>query len=74
MSKRYENARATLIAQFGGLNPSLFKRALAELQRSALEDALHDVEAECMTLAASARSELEHNRSTVLRRLRYGPR
>jgi hypothetical protein len=59
MSKQYERAHATLVAQFGSLSPSLFRRALAELQRSALEDALHDVEAECMTLAASARAELE---------------
>src|SRR5262249_51539425 len=67
MSQQYERARAVLVTHFGGLSPPLFRRALVELQRSALEDAIRDVENGCMTLAASARTELELERTNNIR-------
>jgi hypothetical protein len=54
---QYEQLRAALVTQFGSLNPSLLRRALTELQRAELEDALHEVESNCMTLATFARVE-----------------
>jgi hypothetical protein len=56
---QYEQLRAVLVTQFGSLNPSLFRRASTELQRTALEDALHEVESNCVMLATFAHVELE---------------
>lgn len=52
MSDRYERTRAALVAQFSSLHPSPFKRALAELEWAALQDAMQRVEVECRTLLA----------------------
>jgi hypothetical protein len=52
----YDRAHLPLAAQLRNVNSSLFKAALADLERLALEAALQEVEINCRELAELGRS------------------